>query len=335
MDANAFLKSYIEDQSAYNLSKDDEKTIKYQGIQAFILNKLNSSKYRSQKTSSDYEEKVRAKIKLCVTHEKPIHILLPFGAYKNPNIATSPHISFAEVFNIAYLRDYLKPIAKAYKPGVILEYWSVAVFQRKVNRVPVEDTSAYDREFSKLMKFYQKFLPKNLRLEYSRTEDDISRDVIEEQLDMKVQEIRKTWYKQPKDVIDVKLKKAERNVKFPALRLASSVKNKMILESAMYHDAFVSECWAFDHAKWDTKSIITLGHYGTSGWAIRVRSAPLSTVHFWSGIGILYKKSGSYLPTILSSSQYAKIKDSLIAKKIDFMQNVSSNLSNILILDKS
>lgn len=329
MNPSEYIKSKIIDPSDYLLSSEDEKIIKHEGIETFIYRKLNSSKYRTEKTSPDYDEKVKDKIKLSTLHNKPIHILLPFGAYKNPNIPNSPLINWAEVFNISYLRNYLSPISKAYKPGVILEYFSGAVFQRVVNRVPISETDIYNDEFSKLIKFYQKYVPSNFNLIFSRTEDYIPREVVEEQFEKKIKELKKNWLKQPKDDIQRKLKKSERNVRFTE----NDDREKVILNAAIAYDAFVSECWAYNDARWNLKPIICLGHVGTEGWAIRVGSCPNSTVHFWSGIGLLNHKKSGYMPNILSASQYKKVKDKLSSQKVDVFGDSLKNLNEVLVLE--
>lgn len=324
-----FLKNLIEDNSEYILSDEDKKVIQHEGIETFIFNKLNSSKYRASSTTEDYLQKVKDKIHLSVMHDLPIHVTLPFGAAKNPYLPTAPNIDCAEVFNIAYFRKYLKPIAKAYKHGVDLHYVSVSVFEEKVNRIPKEDTDKYDKEFTSLLDVYREYLPSNLTLSFSRVEDIIPRQTINKLIEIKMEELKKGWNKQSKEVIDYKLLRAARN---SVWKESDPHKDALILNSALGHDAFCSECWTTDVAPWDKKDMITLAHNYTTGWAIHVRSCSGSSVNFWSGMGVLKAKNDSYTPTVLSPRQYKEVKSSSKEVEVDIFGGKYKNLGKVSVI---
>jgi len=329
MDVNTFVKSYIENKADYVLTEEDKKTTEFEGLSTFIYKKLNSSKYRASATAEDYVQKIKDKIDLCLNHEIPIHISLPFGATKNPHLPTAPAIDWAEVFNLGYMREYLKPIAAAYKHGVILEYVSVAVFEEKTNRIPIRDTDIYEKQFRALSDFYRSYLPGNFELRLSRVEDTISRDRINTLMDKKMNELRRKWNKQTPDEINQKIFRAKRNCIYdPADPNASEI----LTESALGHDSFCSECWTTELAPWDKKYMITLGHTYTAGWAIHVRSAPGSTINFWSGIGVLSTRGEEYVPTVLSLNQYGNYKKEITNVKVDFFDGEFTNLQEVPVL---
>ncbi len=331
MDILDFVKNLIENKSGYELTKEDEKCVAHEGIRKFIFNKINSSKYRASSIGQDYQQKVVDKIELCVNHDQPIYFTLPFGATKNPYLPTAPGIDWAEVFNISYFRDYLKPIAKAYKHGVILDYISVAVFEEKVNRIPKKDTDIYDSQFEQLIKVFQKLLPSNFTLRYTRTDDLIPRGKIEHQLEVKMAELKKSWNKQSKEVIEYKLKKARRNSLYDS---KDKHLDQLILDSALGHDAFCSECWTTDAAPWDKKNMITLGHTYTKGWAVHLRSAAGSTVNFWSGIGLLVNMGQNFVPTVFSPSQFNEFSKNVSQVPFNYFDKKFTNLQNIWVLNK-
>lgn len=326
MQTEDFITSYIKNKEDYELGPEEEKAIKFEGVNKFVFNKLNSSKYRASSTSEDYLAKIKDKINLSINHGIPIHAVLPFGATKNPYLVTAPGVDWGETFNIAYIREYLSPIATAYKYGVILEYISVGVFEEKVNRISQKDIDLYDKEFTKLIGFYQKYLPKNFQLRYSRVGDLFDKKELERLIDLKKNELRKKWYEQPKEVIERKLFRAKRNCVYdPKDKNLDSI----LLESALGHDSFCSEVWTSDVAPWDRKNMITLGHNYTSGWAIHVRSTPGSSVNFWSGIGVLETRNSGYLPTILSPLQYKEVSNKIKSVKVGVFSEKYSNLGNI------
>lgn len=328
MDAQKFLRQFIQDQSEYMLTKEDKQTIRTEGVGKFIFNKLNSSKYRASGIDEDYKTKVIDKINLCIDHQIPIYVTLPFGANKNPNLRTAPQIDWAEIFNLSYVRSYLKPIAKAYKYGVVIDYISVAVFQETVNYIQQRDTNLYDRQFSELVSYFQKYYPPNLELKFSRVSDQIKRSKIERMLAIKKSQLRKVWDKQIKKVRDYKIFRAARNC---IINPKAKNKNQLLLESALGHDAFCSEYWTTDATPWDKKQMITLGHRYTKGWAIHFRSAPGSTVNFWSGIGLLQQRRDRYVPTVLSPTQFKKIETKLQKIPIDLFAKNFNNLQQVLI----
>lgn len=329
MTTTDFLTQLIKNRHEYILTESDRKTIQREGIKKFIFNVLNSSKYRAQATSEDYLKKVVDKIDLCVNCQVPIHLTLPFGATKNPYLPTAPGIDWAEVFNVAFLRGYLAPIAKAYKYGIVLEYISVGVFEERVNRIPQKDINLYDRQFASLLKFYQKYLPKNFKLMYSRVTDKVPAQEAIRRIDLKITVLQKNWDNQPQEVRDRKLLRAQRNCIYdPKAKNVSAI----LLNSALGHDAFCSECWSTENAPWDEKDMITLGHNYTTGWAIHVRSARGSSVNFWSGIGALIKKGEEHIPTVLSLKQFEEYKSKIKLEKVELFAKVFPKLSALPVI---
>ncbi len=324
-----FLTRLIKNKNEYSLADVDKKTIQREGIKKFIYNILNSSKYRAQATSEDYLKKMVDKINLCVNCQVPIHLTLPFGATKNPYLPSAPGIDWAEVFNIAYLREYLSPIAKAYKYGVVLEYVSVGVFEERVNRIPQKDVTLYDRQFTKLLNFYQKYLPKNFKLTYSRVTDKVPAKEAIRRIDLKIIDLRKNWNDQPQEVRGRKLFRAQRNCIYdPRAKNLQTI----LLNSALGHDAFCSECWSTENAPWDEKDMITLGHNYTTGWAIHVRSTRGSSVNFWSGVGLVIKRGDKYIPTVLSPKQFEVSKSRIKSEKTEIFTKVFPKLSILPVL---
>lgn len=304
MSAQEFITNYIKDFLPYELTTEDKKIIEFEGISEYIYRKFTSSKFRASKVDDVYNKVLKTNIAYCVENEIPIIVNYGFGGTKNPHTPYAPHIDWAEVFNVFFLREYLKPIAAAYNPGVVLEYFSVALFQEFVNFIPQEDTNTYEKEFKALVEFANNFYPKNLAVKYSSLEDTHDKQEIIEFMKKDVERRRKEWDKQSQDVIDTKLMRAERNAKINSDEPDFMEKR---LHSALAHDAFGPEEWATIPVKWNNPDVIALGNNYTEGWAIRVKSAPGSIINFWAGTGILEKKGNSFLPKTLSSKQYSEL----------------------------
>lgn len=318
MTVDNFLTNLITNKQPYALTAEDKKTIQFEGIEKYIYKKLNNSKYKCTKTTDDYDKIVLEKIHYCVQNNLPIHLDLSTGATKNPNAVTAPGIDWAEVFNVALLRDYLKPIAAAYKNGVALDYFSVAMFEEKVNHIPERDSELYDKQFTELIKVYQNYLPENFTLRYSRLSDRCDKKAVDNAMDDLIAKLREAWPQLSEEVRQEKLMRAERNILFTG---KETNRAEVILTAALAHDAFCGEGWCKGITPiWYEKDDISLGHRYTAGWAIHVRSAQASTINFWSGTGILMQKGDSYIPNILSPKQYKDVEAKLVGTKVEFFE---------------
>jgi hypothetical protein len=330
---NDYLKKLIETVPDYQLTEEDKKTIQFEGIEQFIFNKLNSAKYRTSATSDEVKDRIRTAIAYNVRNKLPIQLLLPFGAYKLWKLPTAPYPDWAEVFNIVQLRSYLSPIAKAYKYGVELKYFSVDLFVERINRIPQTNQDKYHREFQKIIKHFQEYLPDNFLLKYERLRDKTSVDKALEAIDSKVTELKKSWDTLPEKEKALKIKRSQVNCKVSA---HDPDHDKIIKQSVHAHDAFSSGCWITpENNPWDYhKGVISLGHSYTDSWAIHVKSSASSRVNYWVGIGALLKKDKNYLPTVLSYKQFSKVTDQIKKEKIDFLKFVSPNLKSVPVLTK-
>ncbi len=211
MKLDDFLIQKIQDKQDYSLTKEDETLLRTEGLKVFIFRKLNLARYKASAMTKDYEQKVLDKIELCINHRKPIHISLPFGATKSPYQPTAPGIDWAEVLHLTYMREYLRPIAKAYPHGVILEYISVAVFEEQMNRIPQRDIDLYDRQFTQLIGYYQNYLPANFRLQYTRVADMYDATELSRLIELKVAQLAENWSKTDEKIREYKLVRAKRN----------------------------------------------------------------------------------------------------------------------------
>ncbi len=329
MDIHTFLSNLVIQIPDYVPTTKDKKQIEFEGVGKFILSKLNSSEFKATSITPDYLSKVIDKINLCVNHEVPIHLTVPFGAVKTSSLPTAPGIDWGEVFNIALLREYLSPIAKMYKQGVVLTYVSVSVFEQKMNYYSQSDIDLYDEEFEQLIKYYQSYLPKNFRLNFARLTDQLTKDKMLQMIDKKILELDRNWMNNSEEIRNAKIIRAKRNC---CITQNDEGYDKKILQSIFVHDAFCSECWTLDVAPWDKKNMITLAFRYSDGWAIHVRSTRASTVNFWSGMGAIIEKGSKLIPTILSTTQYQSLKENTKSEKVDLFGKEFKNLSQIQII---
>lgn len=330
MQAKKYLEKYIKENKPYNLTKEDKKIIQFEGIGEYIYRKLYSSKFRESKIDKAYNETLKESIKYCVENKIPLTVNYGFGAAKNPHTINAPHIDWAEVFNVFYLREYLKPIAAAYEPGIELEYFSVAMFQELVNFIPREDTDIYEREFKALVAFANDYFPKDIRVKYATLEETHNRKEIMEFIKKDAEKRKKVWEEQEVKTIELKLLKAERNAKISKDDTDFEEKR---LYSALAHDSFGPEEWAKTPVKWNSPNVVCLGNNNTAGWAIRVKSAPGSVVNFWTGTGMLEERNGKFIPRILSAKQFRNIDKPQKTVEFDIFDGELELLNKIILIE--
>jgi hypothetical protein len=333
MDPNAYIKNLVETVPAYNLSSDDKKCIQFEGVEKYIYNKLASNKFRNSAIPEALSDSIKKSVKYCISNKLPIHIMFPFGAYKRWNLPTHPGIDFAEVFNMALLREYLAPIAAGYEHGVILHYYSVELFVERNNHIPQENINFYEHEFLELMKVFTPFLPKNMQFKFTNLREEISQEDALNAVDIKVEELRKNWINIPEKDKELKIKRAKVNCKVDS---NSEEYEKVILEAVFVHDAFSSQCWdKGGKVVWITgPDMITIGNSYTGSWGIHIKSSQTSRVNFWVGFGALIQTKNSFLPTILSQEQYTEKEQKLVHYPISFFGMKFKSLKSAPVLEE-
>jgi len=334
MNVEKYLKNLITAVPEYELSPIDKKVITFEGIEKFIFNKLNSSRYKVAAYPGDLQQKMQEKIHYCVGNKLPIHMSLPFGGYKKWQLPSAPLPDWAEVFNFVLLRDFLAPIAKAYKYGVILEYFSDEVFVARMNNYPQKDLDQYNKEFENIIAYLSKYLPKNMSVKTSKIRDQITQKEILSRFEAAIPEIKGVFVKLPKTEQEKMLKKTERNYQGDLSKLPAKKRYNILLDSTLVHEVFINSDWDTDVPWAFAKDMIAIGFRYTKSWGLHLRSSRGSAVQFWIGIGALQKQNRGYSPTILTYQQYLEaLKEGKLKKeKIEIFKNKFKNLNEVFIL---
>ncbi|MCA9389971.1 L-tyrosine/L-tryptophan isonitrile synthase family protein [candidate division WWE3 bacterium] len=330
-----YLKKFIFDKEPYMLTDHDRKTIEFEGMESFIFRKLTTAKYKASALPAGLEDKVTKIIRRCVAEEKPIHLTVPFGGYKKWQFASYPYPDWAEVFNISHLRNFLKPIAAAYKHGVILQYFSDEIFISRMNNYPEEDVLAYNESFQKLIHWYQSYFPPNLMLRFSKIRDEISQEKLMKRFDQTIETLREKWESVPPEDRALRLAKSARNYKGDLESLTPKEKEKILWESTLVHDAFIFGDWDKDVTWAFGDLMIPLGFRYTGSWGVHLKSSPSSTVQFWIGTGALkHRNDGSLVSTILTYDQFTKAQSNITMVPIELLPASLKNVSQIAVVGK-
>ncbi len=330
---DSYLKKLITTVPEYELTPADQKQIVREGVEAYIFNKLNSSKFRSSKMTPEVVANVHQKIDYCISHKQPIHLSLPFGSYKRAGFPTAPGIDWAEVFNMVWLREYLAPIAAAYEHGVLLTYFSVGMFVPEADLIAQKGVDFYAAEFAQLVKYFNKHMPKNLEFEFRKLEEEISQKDALKKIAEAMPQLQKNWDELNDDAKKLKVKRALVSLNAEVTKTDIEDLDPILLHAILVHDGFSGTVWSNENTPWAfADDMIALGHSYTNGWAIHVKSSRSSRVNFWVGMGVLWQRGEEYILGILSYEQYEKMKGGINNHKSGVFDTGFANLRSVSIL---
>lgn len=312
MTPQEYLKNRLETCSQYKLTDSDKRYIGEYGLKVFLYKQITRKKFRKWKVQEKSDQKIRNAIEYCVENSKPIRFRFAFGGYKLWRFPTTPEIDWAEFFTTAYYSEYLAPIAKAHEPGVELIYSSDDCFVEWLNNIPKSDTDAYRTSFLELIKQFETYVPKNLRIRYFRHKDLFSsQEELEEKFFAQVKELKDTWRStRTQEELERNIATSWMNIKWDGVEDLShwseEQKQEKIEQSILYHDALVSMTDRKLFASSPDIIGIFVQAFPTS---LGLGSTKASITKFWVGTGVLEKKQDSYLERILSITQYEALKD--------------------------
>lgn len=304
MNISELLNNLIKEIPEYRLTEKDRKMIEIERIDVYILNKLKSTKYVGSKMPKVLFDTVEKVVREAVKENQPIHVTVPFGGYKKAQYDSAPHIDWAEVFNVIQLRAYLTPIVQAYKPGIILDYFSDEIFVSRMNNISQEDLEIYNKEFIELVKVMNNYTKNNMIIKFSKIRDQITSEELHKRFDKAIVNLREGWEKLSKEERDYRINKSGRNYDGDLSNLSKEEKYDVLLNSTFVHDSFIFGDWR-EGVPWAFgDDMVPVGFRYTGDWGIHLKSSRSSTVQFWVGKGMLKKKDDKYIPTILTYNQY-------------------------------
>jgi len=290
-----------------------------------------SSDFRRTALDSDSINDIQNKIKQQMSEAKPISFSIPFGAYKNWRLRSYPEPDWAEVFNINHLISYAMPIAAIYSPGVLIQYSFTDEVMDVVSNLPRDSQNSYVVAFEKILMYFQKRLPDNLRLRMVKINDFYSADDYRTELQQNYEFNVQNWEsKYPKNIRDYKIESARHNLVLNGVKdltkMSSSELENMYLQSAMRCDALDCLKKRRDFNKYSNNIQIVFVRGPTLSLHLGV--CETGSMHFWVGSGIVEERQTRYLQRILSQPKFESLEQaggvSLVEVEND-LKSVSRN----------
>lgn len=332
MTPQEYLEQELATSARYTLSEEDQKVIKFEGVGVFIFRKLKSKKFRKTKIDPSSEEVVKKAIKLNVEKNEPIKFSYPFGGYKIWRLPTYPEVDWAEFMAIAYIVQYVAPIAAAYGPGVEITFTSDDKVIELIDNYPRKSLDAYIDSFRKLLGEFEKHLPKNLKAILIRIEDlyDSPADY---------QNVAKEMNDQLKKegLTDQRMAEVKKGFDFNFMwkgkedftKLSEEKKEKLIDELIYWSESYfrLTKRRAFNRG--ETKIVLFSNPLPN---ALDIGSTRVSKAKFWAGTGVLEHDGGEFFDRIISPKQWEENKDEAKEVPIDLIP--LKNFKTILVFDK-
>ena len=94
---------------------------------------------------------IRQKIDQAIHSQQPIRFSLPFGGYKAAHLTHQPHLNWAEVFWLDYLRQYAEPLAQRCEQGVVFSFSYMSGVLPLMNQTDPAAEAIYLAELQQMM----------------------------------------------------------------------------------------------------------------------------------------------------------------------------------------
>jgi len=329
MDVQSYLDNQLKSAGKYQLTPDDEKLLE-KGNVDFVVAKLMSKKFRKWKLDPACIDRTRKAVEIQVKKNLPIKVIFFQGGYKLWRFPTSPESDWAEFFNLAYVLNYVAPLATAYKPGVELIYYCHTLLMETHDNLTTEEIKAYMDSFAHLQSEFQKYLPKNIKLSILRDADIYSRDEYFKALEegkVKAEQDIKSWPEaRVKDFERMATLNIKWNGKEDWSKLSEEGKQEKIHQAALYEQAATSNLPKVMEMVKSPDTILLFTK--ASPIFIGIGSTYTSMAKYWVGTGVLQDHKDSFIPRILTPSQYEKAM-SLKHKSVAVKNGLGKNFKTI------
>ena len=276
-------------------------------IESFIYQRLTSKKFRKTKMDDNCVQRTQRAIEIKVKKNEPLKVIYPQGGYKLWRFPSSPEADWAEFFNIAYLIEYLLPIAQKYQLGVELVYYMHTLLMELHDNLTTEEIQAYVDSFQRLIDEFQEYLPDNFRISILRDADIYSREEYFQKLEEGKVQAEKEYAKWDEVKKQSYLRMAKLNIKWNGREnweiLSDEKKQEKLYLAALYEMAATSNLEkVFDLVK--APENVLLFTKATPDF-IGIGSIRNSMAKYWVGFGVLETNlKGELKPRILTPSQY-------------------------------
>lgn len=118
---------------------------------ALLLRAVAARPWRRTALDAATQADIAGKLTDAVAAGRPLEFSLPFGGYRGCRLPGSPHLDWAELFWVDYLRSYATRLARLHAPGVIISLTCLTGLLGWVNNLRPDDQDLYLDELRRLL----------------------------------------------------------------------------------------------------------------------------------------------------------------------------------------
>lgn len=322
-----YLEKKLTNPSAFRLSDEEFKTLKFEGVDALAHRLLKSKKYRKTSIDEDSLKQVKKAIGLNTSSNQPIKFTYPFGGYKIWRIPDYPEVGWAEFLTISYVLEYVGRIAAFYKPGVEIAFSSDDIIIELLDNYPREDLDSYYKSFRKLLAEFSKYLPSNVKISLKRVAEMYTPEEYELELtDNHKQAIKEGISEEriQKDLLHSNFN-FQVNGKEDFSGYSEAQLRNYKLDLVYWSQAYLNLKKRREFVRAEDKIVLFSQPIPN---AIDIGSTSASKAKFWCGIGVLEQRDdGKIVDKILSPKQWREVGSKAKSQKVNLID--MNNFRNI------
>lgn len=331
-------------------TKGLSQTVITDNLKEHFLDRLFLRKYRKYATTQDVRDFVKSRLDTIIDNKLPMRFVPSFGGYKHWWSPTYPKTDWAEVFNVKFLLEYLAPIFNSYLDNdVLITYESEEVILAELNNIPQSGLDEYTESFREVLQTFQEIIGKSPILSLVLARDQYSdAGLSKERLLKRIDEMMPDYFARfdSYDPDDQKrrIAKVKTNFKLDGVvdysKASPEEINALYKYSRVLNETFLDADYEIRGESFfdDVSTIPLLFSFGLGpggeAWP-HIGSSSSSMVDFWAGMGIIEKRgNGSFVPRIISKSQYEIIKESLVNVPVESrLTGTNDNYNSILVYE--
>lgn len=327
MQAQEHILKLLKTAAVHQLSYQDEEVLEKIGLHSFITHRLFSKKFRKWKLDPACIERTTQAITTKIAAHEPITIVYPQGGYKLWRLPSSPNADWAEFFVMAYLLEYIAPIAAAYQPGVKIIFYLHTLLMELHDNLTTEEIAAYGESLQAIIAAFQAYCPTNITIEILRDADIYSREEYFEALETGRQQAVAEFAKWPPERQADYTRMANLNIKWQGRErwdlLNELEKQDKLYQAALYEIAATQNLpRVFEKVK--SPNNVLVFTKPTKDF-IGIGSTHSSVAKYWVGYGVLETDGQRFYERVLSPSQWENCKkteyytEKITVPKLEFL----------------
>ena len=265
-----------------------------------LFKTMTSGKWRRSALDDASRRDIQDKIEHAISKDAAIEFSVPFGGYKSWTLHSYPHLNWADVFAVNFLRRFGEDVAQFGRCKVVITFSYCSGVMDLVNNMRLDEQDLYTREFQKLL---DAFSDSRVQMALFDIADKFrSLDALRERVRDGASVVSQGWETLDQGARLKRLRSAERNLQRNGVEdlraLDEQELESRIERSAMFCEAL--DCLPERREFNKFSSRIQLVHVRGPTPSIHLASCDTSSNHFGVGDGVVEVRRDRCLQRIVT-----------------------------------